>query len=249
MKKYLILLGYDYINDINLLMDKYDITCLIEHTDENRYAGLKEAKKVENNFQFVEKDSISNILSELDFDCLITLGWRYILDISNINKDKLLVNVHPAILPEYRGYHPVPHVIINEEKEHGITAHLLTKDVDDGEIISQFKFDINEFSTLKSLQNIVNNHMYKFLDDLLLDIENDDYSLSDNSSSKSKIVAKRRTPQDSEVDIDASLYEVFKRVKASDKDRFPAFFKINGEKVFIEMYRSKEAKRINEYDL
>jgi hypothetical protein len=54
----------------------------------------------------------------------------YAVPDSEIDLVKLAINIHPAILPDYKGYHPLPYIIQNNEKEHGITAHILSENID-----------------------------------------------------------------------------------------------------------------------
>lgn len=51
-------------------------------------------------------------------------------------------NVHAALLPQYRGAAPINWVVINGEKETGVTTFFLDKDIDTGRIIMQKRFAI-----------------------------------------------------------------------------------------------------------
>lgn len=53
---------------------------------------------------------------------------------------KTYVNMHGALLPKYRGMNPTFWAIMNEEKELGITYHLVDKHMDSGDIIAQFSY-------------------------------------------------------------------------------------------------------------
>ena len=47
------------------------------------------------------------------------------------------VNCHPSLLPQYRGANPYSHVIINDEKDTGVTLHFMDENFDSGNIILQ----------------------------------------------------------------------------------------------------------------
>ena len=66
------------------------------------------------------------------------------------------VNCHPSLLPEYRGANPYSHVIINSEKETGITLHFMDEHFDTGNIIAQKKVPIEKNETMGSLFNRLN---------------------------------------------------------------------------------------------
>jgi methionyl-tRNA formyltransferase len=56
------------------------------------------------------------------------------------------VNFHPSLLPKYRGAHPHFWAIAKGEKESGLTAHFMTENLDDGDIVAQVKFSISQLS-------------------------------------------------------------------------------------------------------
>lgn len=61
------------------------------------------------------------------------------------------INLHPSKLPQYRGANPYSHVIINGEEESAITLHYMDENFDTGDIISQYKFDIDLNETMGTL--------------------------------------------------------------------------------------------------
>ena len=174
-------------------------------------------------------------LQEVRPDILITFGWRRLVPAEIINSAKIAVNIHPALLPAYRGYHPVPHVLINREKVHGITAHMITSKMDDGEIVSQVRFAIDRFSTLNQIQNRVNALMPAFLRQLCEKLSCGEFKLTKNEESKAKVVAGKRTPKDSEIPLSMTLGRAYDFIRACDENRFPAYILIEGRKVEIRM--------------
>jgi len=52
------------------------------------------------------------------------------------------VNLHPSLLPKYRGRAPINWAIINGETRLGLTAHVVDEGMDTGDIIAQFAFDL-----------------------------------------------------------------------------------------------------------
>ena len=57
------------------------------------------------------------------------------------------VNVHPGLLPQYRGTFPTPWMILNGETEIGITLHYMDEGIDTGEILVQQMHPIGENET------------------------------------------------------------------------------------------------------
>lgn len=64
---------------------------------------------------------------------------------------KAAVNLHPSLLPDYKGCFSAPWALINEEKKTGITYHIIDVGVDTGSILYQKELIINESDTAFSL--------------------------------------------------------------------------------------------------
>ncbi|RLC32423.1 hypothetical protein DRH13_01760 [Candidatus Woesebacteria bacterium] len=63
-----------------------------------------------------------------------------------------ILNIHPSLLPKYRGASPVRAAIAAGEKETGATIIKLDEELDHGKIISQFKIEIEKSDTTKTLR-------------------------------------------------------------------------------------------------
>jgi methionyl-tRNA formyltransferase len=63
------------------------------------------------------------------------------------------INLHPSLLPKYRGCAPVPAAILNQETETGITVQKLALEMDSGDILLQTKIPLDFTETSESLLN------------------------------------------------------------------------------------------------
>ncbi len=81
------------------------------------------------------KDTI-NIVQEKSPDILIVIDYGYILkkELISIPKQGSL-NLHPSLLPKYRGAAPIQRSIMNGEKKTGVTTFILSKRIDSGDLI------------------------------------------------------------------------------------------------------------------
>lgn len=61
------------------------------------------------------------------------------------------LNIHPALLPRYRGRFSIPHAIFNGETETGATLHWMTERVDAGPVISQQRIPIEPDETARDV--------------------------------------------------------------------------------------------------
>ncbi len=86
-------------------------------------------------------------------DLIILDGYMRILsaDFCNTFKGSIL-NIHPSLLPKYKGLNTHKRVLKNNEKYSGCTVHFVTPKLDSGKIILQKKVFINKNETEKSLK-------------------------------------------------------------------------------------------------
>jgi len=112
------------------------------------------------NISVLQPEKILNLKSEilnLKPDLIIIAGFGQILpkEILEIPEYGCL-NVHPSLLPKYRGSSPIQCTILNGDKETGVTIILMTEKLDQGDIIAISKFQItNPRITYLKLHNIL----------------------------------------------------------------------------------------------
>ena len=93
-------------------------------------------------------------LNGINFDGLVIVSYGHIIpqkliDLSNDNA----INVHPSLLPKYRGPSPIVSALINGDEETGVTIMKINKGLDTGDILAQTRFKINESDNLEFLEN------------------------------------------------------------------------------------------------
>lgn len=125
--------------------------------------GLKYAKKYNIPHKFFSSDNQSiferSCLIELkkrkiQFLCLA--GFMKILSNNFIKSFKYkIVNIHPSLLPKFKGLNTHRRVLENDEKYTGCTVHFVTKKLDSGNIILQKKILVKKNETENSLKKRV----------------------------------------------------------------------------------------------
>ena len=91
----------------------------------------------------------------LGSDLIVVAAYGHILpkDILDIPKYGCL-NVHPSLLPKYRGPSPIQYAILNGDKKTGVTIVLMDEKIDHGDIVANSKFEIrNSKITYLELHN------------------------------------------------------------------------------------------------
>ena len=95
---------------------------------------------------------VLEILKGLSPDVLVVAAYGKILPLEYLNLAPFgAVNVHPSLLPKYRGPSPIQWVLLKGEKETGVTTFLMDEGVDSGPILLQERVPIEEEDTYSSL--------------------------------------------------------------------------------------------------
>jgi methionyl-tRNA formyltransferase len=95
---------------------------------------------LENNLRVLQplklKDpSFIEELASLNADLFVVVAFRMLPEVVWNMPAKGTINLHGSLLPQYRGAAPINHVIINGEKESGVTTFFLKQEIDTGDII------------------------------------------------------------------------------------------------------------------
>ncbi|MCK4519410.1 MAG: methionyl-tRNA formyltransferase [Candidatus Omnitrophica bacterium] len=98
--------------------------------------------------QFEDLNEAEPLLRSLAADVFVVAAYGTFLPVNIINIPRLLsINVHPSLLPEYRGAAPVNRAIIDGRTETGVTIFKISKQMDAGDIICRQKVKIDEGET------------------------------------------------------------------------------------------------------
>ena len=106
----------------------------------------------------LKSPELINTIKELNVDMAVVCSFNYKIpkELLSAVKDGF-INLHPSLLPAYRGANPYSRVIMNNEKETGVTIHHMSEEFDKGDIILQMKCPIEKNETMGSLFNKTNN--------------------------------------------------------------------------------------------
>ena len=66
--------------------------------------------------------------------------------------DGIIINIHPSLLPKFKGLNTFEKVMINKEKRTGCSVHYVNKDLDSGKIILKKSFLISKNDTLEIIR-------------------------------------------------------------------------------------------------
>jgi methionyl-tRNA formyltransferase len=189
----------------------------------------------------VTREGVNEVVQSLKPDILVSCGFPYILNKACIESVRYAINVHPTLLPKYRGFRSGAYILINGEKESGVTVHFLTENMDRGDILIQKAFPLTPFDTPKSMygkgQAIEPQALYEAIQ-LLKSGHFSAWPQDERQASEYNIV---RTPADSEIDAERPLSLLVNEIRACDPDAYPAYFYYEGHKVCIKLWRPNKS--------
>lgn len=141
------------------------------------------------------------------------------------------INVHPSLLPKYRGPTPIQAAILNRDTQTGISIQKLAKEVDSGDVFVQEPLQLTGTETSASLGEIIAQKAAELLPPLLWEI----------AQGKARAVPQNHgeasycsliTSEDGRIDWSKSALEIDARIRAFDP--WPLCWTLhNGLKLFI----------------
>ncbi len=140
---------------------------LIICNNESAY-GIKHAKKnsipfliVDSNNKIFERKIIKEI-KRFKISLICLAGYMKIISKNFIKSfGKLIINIHPSLLPKYKGLNTYSRVLKNSEIMTGCTVHIVNEKLDDGKIIAQKGFYISSKDDAKDLERKTQKLEYK----------------------------------------------------------------------------------------
>lgn len=111
-------------------------------------------------FETALKEKIDSFFPDL----IVLAGFMRILSLDFVNHyQNRMLNIHPSLLPKYKGLNTHQRVIDNGEKVHGASVHFVTGELDGGPIVIQGQIMVANEDTPESLQERVHRIEHKIL--------------------------------------------------------------------------------------
>ncbi len=93
-------------------------------------------------------------------DLIVLAGYMRILSPEFIKSFDRIINIHPSLLPKYKGIDAIQQALDSGDDVTGCTVHYVTEELDSGEIILQSKVPIMPDDDIKSLTKAVQRREY-----------------------------------------------------------------------------------------
>ena len=109
-----------------------------------------------------DEDKMIELFKAWNVDLIVLAGYMRIIK-NPSNFPAPMINVHPSLLPKYKGLHAVEQAINNREEFTGCSVHYVNEELDGGEVIMQSEVPILPEDTIKSLTKAIQRKEYAIL--------------------------------------------------------------------------------------
>lgn len=213
------------------MKDKIKITFLLDKTNNWFYNYINRIKKKFNKKYFYQiKWNYKKVKNQ---NIVLILSYTKILPKDFLIKNELNIVIHSSKLPNNKGFAPLSYQILEGKKKIFNTMFKISEKVDEGEIIIQNSFNTNETDLYPDLRAKQANSIIKLILKFLKIYPK--IKLKKQRSGGS--FNKKRTKEDSEINIDKSIKSQFNLLRICDNEKFPAFFHFKKKKYVLKIFK------------
>lgn len=188
-----------------------------EYYNEN-YIILKETAS-KYHIGFIKSENVNSVevqgyLENVKPELIVAVHLRKILHEEIFSQAaRGAINVHPSLLPRYRGLSPQHQAILHGDDESGVTVHFIDADVDTGEIIVQKKFPVSEDDYIVDVQVKMLAIYKKIVVEALGLLEDKAFKPMEQELAGSSYFAPLKR-NDRKIDLSKSRLEIYRLVRA-----------------------------------
>ena len=151
----------------NQLCNHHEVVLMIHNT--KKCGAVKRATKYgipHVRIPHKNEDDMIKLFEVYQVDLIVLAGYMRVLK----NPSSFpcpIINVHPSLLPKYKGLHAVEQAIESGDKVTGCTVHYVNEELDGGEIIKQAEVPIFETDTVEKLTKRIQQEEYRILPEVI----------------------------------------------------------------------------------
>ena len=143
-------------------------------SNNSKALGLKIAKNANipsytwDNVSELEKE-VLKLINEYNIKLLVLAGFMKLLSRNFVTTlpSKFIVNIHPSLLPKYKGMNAIKQAIEDCAKYTGVTIHYVDEGIDSGSIIKQYTIKIDKNDNLELLKERLQLIEHRFYPDTI----------------------------------------------------------------------------------
>ena len=177
-------------------------------------------------------------LKEADISFL--LSCFEIIDKEFLKLSKHNIVVHASDLPKGKGWSPSSWQILEGQNDIPISLFEATNEIDAGDIYIKDKISLQGYELIDKWQDILGNKIVSMCCNFV-----DNYPSILNQKTKQngeESFYRRRSPKDSQLDINKSIKEQFNLFRIVDNNKYPAYFDFNGHRYILKIFEEKNVE-------
>lgn len=179
-------------------------------------------------------------IKKIEFDISVTASFGQILR-DNFLELAPCINVHPSLLPKYRGATPIQSAILNGDKETGVTIMKVVRAVDAGDILAQEKIEIADDEDFSSLEK----RLTKLGGEMIVKVLDNYSGIKAKTQDEEKATfCKKISKEDLLLDLNESAKNLVNKVRALAVNG--TYILINGEKFKINKLKDVSDEFVSE---
>lgn len=213
---------------------KIDIIC--SSTEHPIYPWLEGWKKKNKHHSVRLVNSVHEL--EGGGDILFLISCNEILDRKVLQQYRKALLVHASDLPQGRGWSPYVWELLAGAEEITVSLLEVAEQVDSGKIWKKKSFHVNKTDLHNEIHQKLFNVELSLMDFAVQNIEV--VEPIEQNLNKSPTYFKKRTPADSQLDINKTIKDSFNLMRLCDPKRYPAFIYIDGVKFNIYIEKDKD---------
>ena len=177
-------------------------------------------------------DSI-NWIKDKKPDVIFCFGWSSLIKKELLELTSLgVIGYHPASLPQNRGRHPIIWALALGLEESASTFFFMGEGADDGDIISQKKFNISYDDTAEIIYSKLKDLASSQIEDIFTGLKNNNYEREKQNHSLAN-VWRKRGKEDGKIDFRMSSNSIYNLVRSLTKPYVGAHIEINNESIVV----------------
>jgi methionyl-tRNA formyltransferase len=225
---------------LKILLQESDVVAVIAHPfdpeDGTRYRSVYNFA-VEHDLSAIrakgKDEQLERFIEDRKPDLLWITDYRYLVPENIISLTPLgAINLHPSLLPKYRGRAPINWAIINGETNLGLTAHLVDDGMDTGDIIYQESFFLSQDQDVGDALKIL-YPLYGLITQKVLKAFESGNIPRRSQNHLAGTVFSKRIPADGLIDFTSPAISVWNLIRAVSRPYPGAFSYLNGKKIFL----------------
>lgn len=166
------------------------------------------------------------------YDIVFILSYHNIIQAEYLSKHKHNIVIHESALPQGKGWAPMFWQILEGKNNIPFTMFEASSGVDNGNIYMQKSLQLNGYELNEKLREKQAKHTINMC---LEFINNYDKYNTPKTQSGNESFYKKRTSEDSELNINKTIKEQFNLLRIVDNENYPAFFYKDNKKYILKI--------------